>query len=128
MRKSAIITDYVSSMVYDEVKEMLRDARFCLKQAEEKGLHKGLLYFHLAAIYYELDDDAPEKIYEYCKKALEKQYDYPELHSMLYNVCRVLIGYKGEYYNEASEYISLNKVRRRNSNVPPFCPSGYLRR
>lgn len=126
MQNKVDILSYSRDIGYDEVAEMLRDARFCLIQAEQGGLQKGLIYFYLASISYELKDDSPELIYEYCIKALEKRFDYPELQNVLFFTCRILSSYPGQYHDDAKGYLNIvNKRRRKLIKSPPFCPNSY---
>lgn len=128
MQNKADVLSYSKDIGHDEFVEMLRDARFCLIQAEQGGLQKGLIYFYLASISYELKDDSPEIVYEYCMKALDKKFDYPELQDVLFFTCKILSGYPGQYYDGAKRYLSTAKKRRKKLNTsPPFCPNSYTK-
>lgn len=121
------ILSYSKSIGHDEFMEMLRDARFCLTQAKQGGFQKGLIYFYLASISYELQDDSPEIIYEYCREALDRGFDYPEIQGILFYTCKILASYTNQYCNDAKKYLIKAKKRNRPNTSPPFCPNSYIK-
>lgn len=104
-QKNIDLMSIIKDSFHDEIRDTLREARYYLEEAIHNRINKGIVYYKLAAIYYDLDDSRPEIIFEYCRHAINSRYDVDEVYDILLAVCRILSSYPNEYREEAQRLL-----------------------